>query len=121
MPSEFALPSSVVGDLVCRFDHHRYIWEHWVRPCMLRVGARPPPTPEYRHRLTAWDMKGLLLKNDFEAWKAENDFDFSVHDRLLVNFCESNLPTLLEKNHEELSEIFARWDMLLNMLLGRML
>ena len=37
-------------NLMCRFDHHRYIWEQWIRPCMLRVRARRPPTPKYRHR-----------------------------------------------------------------------
>lgn len=108
MPSEFALPSSVVGDLMCRFDHHRYIWEQWIRPCMLRVRARRPPTPKYRHRLTAWDTKGLLLKDDFETWQAENKFVDELKGGYFVDFWESNLPTLLDKTREELSETFAR-------------
>lgn len=93
---------------MCRFDHHRYIWEQWIRPCMLMVRARRPPTLEYRHRLTAWDTKGLLLKDDFETWQAENKFVDELKGGYFVDFWESNLPTLLDKTREELSETFAR-------------
>ena len=99
---------------MCRFDHHRYIWEQWIRPYMLIVGARRPPTPDYPHRLTAWYMKGLLLKDDFETWKAENDFVDELDRGCFVGFWESNLPALLDKSQEELSEIFARWDLFLH-------
>lgn len=88
---------------------------------MLKVGARRPPTTEYPCRLTVWDMKGLLLNGYyFEEWKADNDLNSDINDKIRVHveFWESNLPTLLDMTHEELREIFTRWGMLLDHMSG---
>lgn len=111
MPSYFALPSSAVENLICRFDHHRHIWEQWIRPRMLRVDAHPPSPPPYPSGLTMWDARGLIPKAYFEKWEAVNGLNYDSFDALYT-FWKIDLPELLEKTHEELSEIFGRWDRL---------
>jgi hypothetical protein len=110
MPSGFALPSSAIENLICRFDHHRYIWEQWIRPYMLQVGAHPPPPPLRPISLTTWDTRGLITNDHFNEWEADKDPYFNVFNKLHVQFWKINLPNLLDKTPEELSEIFGTWD-----------
>lgn len=110
IPSNFALPSSAVENLICRFDHHRYIWEQWARPRMLQVGAQPPSPMLNPSSLTYWDTRGLITKaRFFDKWDRDPGFD--ILDKLHTQFWEINLPNLLDKTHEELGEIFRKWDM----------
>jgi hypothetical protein len=77
---------------------------------MLQVGAHPPPPPLRPISLTTWDTRGLITNDHFNEWEADKDPYFNVFNKLHVQFWKINLPNLLDKTPEELSEIFGTWD-----------
>jgi hypothetical protein len=80
---------------------------------MLQVGAHLSSPPPYPSGLTMWDARGLLSMAYFDKWEADNGMNSDSFDALYT-FWEINLPNLLDKTHEELCEIFGRWDMLID-------